>query len=749
MNLLSKLAAMPLLFVSLACASDIGSRGATVLDAIGMVRIQYSVTPDDKVAAISPDGASAAFVTWRGDLSRNTNVYELRTVDLRPPLKKQSSRVVLTRSYAGDRIDQTASPIKQLRYVNAGKALAYLGLDAAGVTQAYRVDLATGEQTQLTRHPTSLRTFTVNAHGELIAFSAIVHPDDVAGKRIEEDGVFLWESDVFPIAHKHFAAAPALWRLGKWDAVRQYFLVGDGREQLIFDSRQSRPAAPLDMKDPNVANSPVISLADDVVLGFSVLPAAPNGRQLLLYPYQLTERPLHPERYKYYEYPRMNAYARRAAPQVGIVDVATGKIEPLLDAPSPQFERYESGPPLWSPDGKSVIVYTLFADRPDAMPAWSEVDVATRRVVPLGLAKDSRPVAWAADGRTLILSIKGEGFGQLRRAANGNWSKPTETGRSRGFNPDWTVASNGRVILGVSDGLQVPPELTAYDLRSKRSVRLTDLNPQLAALKLGETAPYFWRSEPGGPADGFLIKPVDYRTGVRYPLVILLDDNTMRKEGEPFLFDGVWQLSSHATQMLAAQGFMVLYKREPSMRDVIQSKAEGERVREDTERVVAQLDREGLIDPTRVGVAGWSRAGYYTSYLLIHSSIKFAAAIDIDGGASEYNEGMRPFTDAELQQISTPLLFHSHGLWSLVYHGMLADRMNHLGRPADILYFEAASHSTTRPQHRLRSLGTSIDWWRFWLKGEQDPDPAKAQQYAHWRELKAVQNQTLERSTAR
>jgi hypothetical protein len=33
----------------------------------------------------------------------------------------------------------------------------------------------------------------------------------------------------------------------------------------------------------------------------------------------------------------------------------------------------------------------------------------------------------------------------------------------------------------------------------------------------------------------------------------------------------------------------------------------------------------------------------------------------------------------------------------------------------------------------------NLDWFRFWLKGEEDPDPAKAEQYARWRELRKLQ----------
>ncbi len=32
-----------------------------------------------------------------------------------------------------------------------------------------------------------------------------------------------------------------------------------------------------------------------------------------------------------------------------------------------------------------------------------------------------------------------------------------------------------------------------------------------------------------------------------------------------------------------------------------------------------------------------------------------------------------------------------------------------------------------------------VDWFRFWLQGYEDPDPAKAEQYKRWRELRKLQ----------
>lgn len=725
-----------MLATAMAATAANAARPAAVEDAIAMVRIQYGATPEDEVAAISPDGTQAAFVTWRGDLARNTNLYELRLVDLQGQGKPHASRVLLSRDFPGERRDQTATPITQLRFVHGGKAITYLGLDDAGIAQGYLLDLASGQSTALTRHATAVRTFTTDDDGRLIAYSAVAFPQDGSAARMEEDGVFLWDTQVFPTLSKFGLVSPVLSRLDGWHAVRQYFLASGEQPKQFFDSRQSRPAQKLDLDDEKVAAAPTQSLADDAVLHFARLPASPDGKQLLLYPYQLSEKPVHAERYAYYQGNGMNEYARRTAPLIGVVDVVTGAITPLVDAPSPQFESHESGSPLWSPDGKSVIAYLLSSAQPTLPPAWVEVDLATRRVTPLGLAKQWRPVSWASDGKSLVLSHKAEQFGRLERNASGGWSALIPAGSVRGFNPYWSVSSDGQRVLGVRDGLSTAPELVSLDVATGQSRALTDLNPALKTLQLGEVVPYRWRTGTEEAADGFVIKPVGYQKGKRYPLVILLDDGTMRKEGEPFLFDGVWQISSHAAQMLAGQGFMVLYPREPRMRDVVETPEEGERMRRDTEAAVAQLDRDGLIDTARIGVSGWSRAGYYVSYLLIHSSIRFAAAVNTDGGASEYTDHMRPFTDEELKHITTPLMFQSHGIWSVVYHGAMADRLNAFNRPVDMLYFQSASHSTTRPQHRLRSLGSSIDWWRFWLMDKSDANPDKAAQYAHWRGLR-------------
>jgi hypothetical protein len=56
-----------------------------------------------------------------------------------------------------------------------------------------------------------------------------------------------------------------------------------------------------------------------------------------------------------------------------------------------------------------------------------------------------------------------------------------------------------------------------------------------------------------------------------------------------------------------------------------------------------------------------------------------------------------------------------------------------------MLYLPDGQHILQKPLERLASQQGTVDWFRFWLEGEEDPDPAKAEQYRRWRELRALQ----------
>ena len=45
-------------------------------------------------------------------------------------------------------------------------------------------------------------------------------------------------------------------------------------------------------------------------------------------------------------------------------------------------------------------------------------------------------------------------------------------------------------------------------------------------------------------------------------------------------------------------------------------------------------------------------------------------------------------------------------------------------------------HVKNWPRHRYEIYERNLDWYRFWLKGEEDLAPGKSQQYKYWRQLR-------------
>ena len=76
---------------------------------------------------------------------------------------------------------------------------------------------------------------------------------------------------------------------------------------------------------------------------------------------------------------------------------------------------------------------------------------------------------------------------------------------------------------------------------------------------------------------------------------------------------------------------------------------------------------------------------------------------------------------------------------NLLVHFELFTGLNRLNKPVELYYYPLEGHTPDHPQARLGSLQRNVDWFRFWLKGEEDQDPAKAEQYARWRELRKLQ----------
>jgi hypothetical protein len=154
-------------------------------------------------------------------------------------------------------------------------------------------------------------------------------------------------------------------------------------------------------------------------------------------------------------------------------------------------------------------------------------------------------------------------------------------------------------------------------------------------------------------------------------------------------------------------------------------------------------------------------------YALAHANYRFAAAVVADGVDAGYFQyiaySSSPAVRVEFENVNGGVPFGA-GLfnWLKTSPGFNLDHVNtpvliqaisrglpgewewfsglsRLRKPVEMIYLPFGSHILFKPWEQLTSGQATVDWFGFWLKGEEDPDPTKADQYARWRELRTLQ----------
>jgi dipeptidyl aminopeptidase/acylaminoacyl peptidase len=311
--------------------------------------------------------------------------------------------------------------------------------------------------------------------------------------------------------------------------------------------------------------------------------------------------------------------------------------------------------------------------------------------------------------------------------------------------------------VAVKQGLNQPPLLVATDKHKSRVI--WNPNPQLKNIELGEATVYKWEDKEGRVWSGGLYKPINYKAGERYPLVI----QTHGFAEAEFRPSGV-MTTAFAARALAAAGIVVLQV--GSVAECgLQTPNEGPCNAAGYETAANQLVSEGLVDPEEIGIIGFSHTCFYVMETLTRGSLHLKAASVTDGmmvdylqytlfpvtvnefdsliGAGPFGEGLEQWLKRSpgfnLDKVNAPLLVVGEGPLSLLFMWQPYAGLRNLHKPVDIMMLNSDQHILINPAVRMASQGGSVDWFRFWLKGEEDPDPTKAEQYSRWHELRKLQ----------
>jgi dipeptidyl aminopeptidase/acylaminoacyl peptidase len=185
------------------------------------------------------------------------------------------------------------------------------------------------------------------------------------------------------------------------------------------------------------------------------------------------------------------------------------------------------------------------------------------------------------------------------------------------------------------------------------------------------------------------------------------------------------------------------------------------------DQAIEYLNERGIIDPHHVGITGFSRTVCFVAYSLTHSVHRFSAASLVDGidcGYLQYISTPRIASDGEALNGGVPPFGKGLAQWKRESPGFNLDRvtaavrleahgesggilsqwewfagLSLLHKPVEYFYLPDAAHQLVKPWERVAAQNGLIDWFVFWLKGEEDPNPAKADQYVRWRAMRRVQ----------
>lgn len=705
-------------------------RPVTVADAIGMTTVgdasyDTGLPLFDGPAQFSPDGKRFLVLLKRGDLETNTNDYSIWLWTADSSGDFEGPEKLLTMSSTNH------AAIEQINWDADNQTFLFLGQRPGEQQQLYRFNIFSRVLTKLTDHPTSLIAYSATTNLEQIAYTAEAPPNhEVEKKQNSREGLVVTKQSLDEVLGLHDPA-------------------GDPADAELFVVSKGMPARRL-----SVTGS--IPFTDDP----SFRPVlSPDGRFIAI----MTDVGG--------TFAGMEAYATQVRPfgaagfNYRLVDIATGETRSLLDSPSDTWCTA-----VWLPDGNKLFLSGVFLPLDNVTAEERAIRRATSFTVEVTVSSGEFTIV-TGDG-----NLRLKGFDEATGGLAFFESKPgaytfdvpvvmVKQGDGWKRLPQ-EAATKMRPRVFVEEDIRTPPRLFLDDSRHAQKRLLLDLNPSFAQIEMGRVEDIAFTTKDSRKLKAKLFYPIGYDKGKRYPLVIQTHDVL---GPEQFYLDGpVASTSGFAAQPLAAEGIMVVQVHDIPV-EYINTPEEARQAMMVYEGVIDYLDARKLMDRSRVGIIGFSRTCFYVKFTLTHSTYHFAAAVvedGFDGGYLQYIQnfsnseyervnGGRPFgrglrswirnsPSFKIDRVRTPVRIVAHNPDSVLGEWEWFAALSLMGRPVELVAMRDGLHVLEKPRERLVASGGNLDWFCFWLKGEEAPDPAKAEQYKRWRELRKLDEKDRE-----
>jgi len=375
---------------------------------------------------------------------------------------------------------------------------------------------------------------------------------------------------------------------------------------------------------------------------------------------------------------------------------------------------------------------------------------------------------WSDDGKTIC-------FNDGIKVTNQLFALSVETGKVTRVTLEQASVrasqddNSRRLLISYSSSVSPTDYYTVKsfgDITDRSSwIRLTDSNPQVADIALGEVEEVEWQSSDGKRVGGVLVKPVGYEKGKRCPLIVQIHGGPA---GAVVLnFNASHGYYSH---VYAGAGYACLlpnYRGSTNYGERHKMQISGDYFRQGYEDIMTGVDhliKIGLADGDRMGVMGWSAGGHWSNWILTHTNrfkaissgagavnwTSMYAQSDIQRGREFYYKG-RPYENFEHYWDVSPLKYIRNAKTPTLIHVVDGDprvprpqseelymALVKLGVPTEFFVYPGSTHGITEPRNQLVKMVSEFSWMEKWIKGKAA--------WFDWKDLLATLNDEKEES---